>query len=141
MQLPFLPLAACKDAAAPRPCALRRAGQAHRQPARAEAGHARPGPGARDEGEATNTPHDAAQSAATPGAATMPAVSEPGTRDMTALALQPPMRDKLDELRALASHLTAGSLLQAATLQLIAEQEKAPRRTAPARIAELSPQA
>ncbi|WP_020205039.1 MULTISPECIES: hypothetical protein [Cupriavidus] len=60
---------------------------------------------------------------------------------MTALALQPPMRDKLDELRALASHLTAGSLLQAATLQLIAEQEKAPRRTAPARIAELSPQA
>ncbi|WP_454720540.1 MULTISPECIES: hypothetical protein [Cupriavidus] len=72
----------------------------------------------------------------------MPAVSEPSTSDMT--ALPSPIRDKLDELRALASHLTAGSLFQAATLQLIAEQEKAPRaprHIAPARAAELSPQA
>lgn len=48
---------------------------------------------------------------------------------------------KLDELRTLASHLTAGSLLQAATLQLIAEQEDSPHWHAPARVAELSRQA
>ncbi|WP_426990593.1 hypothetical protein ACKI2N_006190 [Cupriavidus sp. 30B13] len=69
----------------------------------------------------------------------MAAVSEQTTSDMT--SLQPPARGKLDELRALASHLTAGSLLQAAALQLIAEQENAPHRFAPARIAELSRQA
>ncbi|MGT2429610.1 hypothetical protein ACU4HD_14320 [Cupriavidus basilensis] len=47
-------------------------------------------------------------------------------------------RQSSAELRTLAAHLTAGSLLQAATLQLIAEQEKSPHGHAPARIAELS---
>ncbi|MDF3837292.1 hypothetical protein P3W85_30720 [Cupriavidus basilensis] len=46
---------------------------------------------------------------------------------------------KLDELRALASHLTAGSLLQAVTLQLIAEQEHAARRQATLGAAALTP--
>ncbi|MGO4330457.1 hypothetical protein AB4Z48_03195 [Cupriavidus sp. 2TAF22] len=137
MALPSLPHAADSIGSALRLCTARRADQAHRK-ARAEARPARPGPDTGDDG-AARTEHDHAQSKAFAVAANMAAVPEQTMRDMT--SIQAPARGKLDELRQLASHLTAGSLLQAATLQLIAEQENAPQRFAPARIAELSRQA
>ncbi|EHP39255.1 hypothetical protein OR16_32473 [Cupriavidus basilensis OR16] len=127
-----LPLATETVGSAPRLCTARRADPAHRL-ARADA---RAGQDIKD--SATRTEHDQGQSRPTRLADTIGRVPVQTLTEMT--HANSAASGKLHELRTLASHLTAGSLLQAATLQLIAEQENTQHRYAPARIAELSRQ-
>lgn len=132
MPHPSLPPALETVGSALRLCTARRADPAHR-PARADA---RAGQDTKD--NAARTEHDQGQSRPPWLADTIGRVPVQTLTEMT--HANSAASGKLDELRTLASHLTAGSLLQAATLQLIAEQENAQHRYAPARIAELSRQ-
>ncbi|KDP89261.1 hypothetical protein ACU4GI_37895 [Cupriavidus basilensis] len=134
MPHPSLPLAVETVGSALRLCTARRADQAHRPAPRADIRETKAGHDAKD--GTGHTKHDQGQSGHTLLADTIGHVPVQTVTDMT--YAQTAAGGKLNELRTLAAHLTAGSLLQAATLQLIAEQEKSPHGHAPARIAELS---